>query len=130
MIRLALQSPRRLRMVQVLQSRLLHHPTKTRLRKRIHSSPFWVVSLDFHHLLLPLQMLSGGITPSESMPEIVQHLMQAAPTTHFVSLSKAILFRGAGIEVVWQSLMALLLIGIVLYILALGRFRKTINTME
>ncbi|MBB5040567.1 ABC transporter permease [Prosthecobacter dejongeii] len=80
--------------------------------------------------LIPLEMLSGGITPSESMPEIVQHLMQAAPTTHFVSLSKAILFRGAGIEVVWQSLMALLLIGIVLYILALGRFRKTINTME
>ena len=47
-------------------------------------------------VLLPLQMLSGGMTPRESMPEWVQQVMLAAPTTHFVMLSQGILFRGGG----------------------------------
>lgn len=32
---------------------------------------------------LPLQRLSGGSAPRETMPQIVQTLMLAAPTTHF-----------------------------------------------
>lgn len=36
-------------------------------------------------VLLPLQMLSGGSTPRESMPQAVQDIMLTMPTTHFVS---------------------------------------------
>lgn len=79
--------------------------------------------------LLPLQMLSGGLTPRESMPEFVQNIMLLAPTTHFVELGQAILFRGAGIDVVWNSFLALLLIGTVLFIVSLTRFRNTISRM-
>jgi ABC-2 type transport system permease protein len=79
--------------------------------------------------LLPLQMLSGGMTPRESMPQLVQTLMLAAPTTHFVELGQAILYRGAGLEVVWKPFLALLLIGGVLFALSLRRFRKTIGQM-
>lgn len=80
-------------------------------------------------ILLPLQMLSGGITPRESMPELVQNLMLAAPTTHFVSLAQAILYRGAGFSIVWPEFLALIGIGGVFFVLALGRFRKTIGSM-
>jgi len=80
-------------------------------------------------VLLPLQMLSGGTTPRESMPEIVQAIMQAAPTTHFVILAQAILYRGAGLAVVWPQFLALGLIGAVLFGYALTRFRKAIGTM-
>ena len=38
--------------------------------------------------ILPLQMLSGGATPYESMPVLVQKVMLAAPTTHFVKLAQ------------------------------------------
>ena len=79
--------------------------------------------------ILPLQMLSGGSTPRESMPEIVQNIMLIAPTTHFVELSQAILYRGAGLETVWQPFLALALIGTVLFFLSLARFRKTIGQM-
>jgi len=79
--------------------------------------------------LMPLQMLSGAMTPRESMPEFVQTLMLAAPTTHFVALGQAILYRGAGIEVVWKSFAALTIIGTVLYLLSLARFRRTISQM-
>jgi ABC-2 type transport system permease protein len=80
-------------------------------------------------VLLPLQMLSGGSTPRESMPELVQDVMVAAPTTHFVMLAQAILFRGAGFDVVWPQFVALALIGAALFGYALARFRATIGTM-
>ena len=79
--------------------------------------------------MMPLEMLSGGVTPRESMPLWVQYVMSLAPTTHFTELSQAILYRGAGLSVVWSSLVWLLAIGAVLFALALARFRKTISQM-
>ena len=78
-------------------------------------------------VIVPLQMLSGGTTPRESMPEFVQNIMLAAPTTHFVSLAQAILFRSAGLGVVWPQFLALMVIGGVLFFISLYRFRSTIN---
>ena len=80
-------------------------------------------------VLLPLQMLSGGASPRESMPELVQNIMLAAPTTYFVSAGQAILYRGAGLAVVWPQMLAIVTIGAVLFALSLARFRKTISQM-
>jgi ABC-2 type transport system permease protein len=80
-------------------------------------------------VLLPLQMLSGGMTPRESMPHFVQNVMLLAPTTHFVSASQAILYRGAGLDIVWPQFLAIALIGAAFFFIALGRFRKTIGSM-
>lgn len=79
--------------------------------------------------MMPLQMLSGGMTPRESMPLWVQTAMSLAPTTHFTELSQAILYRGAGLDVVWTSFLALLLIGSALFALSLRRFRRAIGQM-
>ena len=79
--------------------------------------------------LMPLQLLSGGVTPRESMPDVVRYLMSAAPTTHFTEISQAILFRGAGLDVVWPSFLAMAVIGAVLFSLSLARFRRTIGQM-
>ncbi|MGB4673638.1 MAG: ABC transporter permease [Azovibrio sp.] len=81
-------------------------------------------------VLLPLQMLSGGSTPRESMPELVQFVMLAAPNTHFVLLSHGILYRGAGLEVVWPQLISLTVIGSILFTFSLARFRKTLAAAE
>lgn len=80
-------------------------------------------------VLLPLQMLSGGTTPRESMPQIVQDVMLIAPTTHFVELGQAILFRGAGFDVVWSQFLAIAGIGALFFTIAVSRFRKTIASM-
>jgi ABC-2 type transport system permease protein len=80
-------------------------------------------------VLLPLQLLSGNASPRESMPELVQHVMLLAPTTHFVALGQAILFRGAGLGVVWPQFLALAAIGAVFFAVSLNRFRKTISQM-
>lgn len=80
-------------------------------------------------VLLPLEMLSGGITPRESMPKFVQDVMLAAPTTHFVELGQAILFRGAGLDVVWPQFLALATIGCAFFLVALARFRRVMIAM-
>ena len=74
---------------------------------------------------LPMQMLSGSNTPQESMPIWVQRMMLAAPTTHFVDFSQSILFRGAGLNVVWEPFLWLIGIGGVLFIYSLACFRKS-----
>ena len=75
---------------------------------------------------LPMQMLSGGSTPYESMPKWVQNMMEIAPTTHFVSFSQSILFRGAGLDVVWKPFLFLLVIGSVLFLISLAKFRRSV----
>jgi ABC-2 type transport system permease protein len=80
-------------------------------------------------VLLPLEMLSGGTTPRESMPVFVQVVMLAAPTTHFVMLAQGILYRGASFSVVWPHFIALAGIGALLFSVALARFRATIGQM-
>jgi ABC-2 type transport system permease protein len=78
-------------------------------------------------VLVPLQLLSGGSTPRESMPALVQQIMLAAPTTHFVSAGQAILFRGAGLGVVWPQFLVIAAFGGLMFAAALLRFRKTIT---
>jgi ABC-2 type transport system permease protein len=76
--------------------------------------------------IVPLQLLSGGVTPLESMPVIVQNIMQATPTPYFVRLAQAILYRGAGFNMVWPDLLAIVGIGAVFFTLALARFRRSV----
>jgi ABC-2 type transport system permease protein len=80
-------------------------------------------------VLMPLEMLSGGSTPRESMPLFVQYLMLLAPTTHFISASQAVLFRAAGFEVVWPAFLALGLIGTVFFTVSLARFRRMLSQL-
>jgi len=63
------------------------------------------------------------------MPGFVQFVMLAAPNTHFVMLAQAILYRGAGLSVVWPQFISLALIGATLFSLSLARFRKALGMM-
>ena len=73
---------------------------------------------------MPLNMLSGSNTPLESMPPFLRTIMQASPSTHFVAFAQAILYRGAGFDVVWPRFLIVALIGGAFLGLALWRFRS------
>ena len=77
--------------------------------------------------ILPLEMLSGGSTPFESMPIAVQHLMSLTPTPHFVRFSQGILYRGAGLDVLWSSCVAMACIGSALFFISLRLFRRSVT---
>ena len=74
----------------------------------------------------PMNILSGSNTPLESMPRVLQVVMQMSPSTHFVSFAQAILYRGAGLEVVWPQFLAVALMGSLFFGLALLRFRRSV----
>jgi ABC-2 type transport system permease protein len=74
-------------------------------------------------VFLILNMLSGATSPIESMPQALQVLIQASPTVHFVKLAQAVLYRAAGLEVVWPQLLTLAGLGSLFLAAALARFR-------
>ena len=73
------------------------------------------LGLLFLLVAVPLNLLSGSNTPLESMPAFLRTIMQASPSTHYVSIAQAILYRGAGFETVWpQFLEVAVIVGIFL----------------
>jgi ABC-2 type transport system permease protein len=75
-------------------------------------------------IAMPMNILSGSNTPLESMPQWLATIMQASPSTHFVSFAQAILYRGAGFDVVWPQFLAVAGIGGLFFAAALFRFRR------
>ncbi|WP_393988189.1 ABC transporter permease [Xanthobacter sediminis] len=84
----------------------------------------------FFLVVLPMNMLSGGFTPLESMPQWLQAAMQASPSTQFVAFAQAILYRGAGMETVWPRFLATFAIGMLFFSVALVRFRRFLAAQQ
>lgn len=79
-------------------------------------------------VLVIMNLLSGSVTPIESMPVWLQNVMQASPSTHFVAFAQAILYRGAGLETVWGSLAVMLGLSALFFLVSLKRFRLTMSS--
>lgn len=76
---------------------------------------------------VPMNMLSGGATPVEAQPQWLSTIMKASPSTHFVSVAQAILYRGAGFDVVWPHFIAIAGIGALFLTLTIWRFRAAVT---
>ena len=77
---------------------------------------------------VPMNILSGNATPLESMPPWLATIMQASPSTHFVSFAQSILYRGAGFEVVWPQFILVAGIAGLFLALSLIRFRSALSS--
>jgi len=81
-------------------------------------------------VFLVMMMLSGIYTPMDSMPTVLRYIMYFSPSTHFVSFAQAVLFRDAGIDVVWWDFAKIFFIGAMFFTAALYRFRKSITAAQ
>jgi len=81
-------------------------------------------------ILIMMNLLSGSSTPLESMPTWLQNVMLLAPSTHFVSFSQGVLYRGADLAVLWPALAAMSGIGALFFTVALLRFRRAVAAMS
>ena len=72
-------------------------------------------------------MLSGGMGPIESQPELVQQLTQVLPSRHFLAFAKAVVFRGAGVAKVWPELLLMAGLGSVFFAASLALFRRSMS---
>ena len=69
-------------------------------------------------------ILSGQILPVENMPRAVQLAAQLVPNTHFTVIVRGIMLRGSTLADLWPQVVALGVVGVVLYALAATRLRK------
>ena len=81
-------------------------------------------------VFLVMILLSGGQTPLESMPVVLQKVMQFVPSTHFVAFSQAVLFRNASLEMVWPAMAKMFAIGAAYVLISLMGFRKMLAAVQ
>lgn len=81
-------------------------------------------------VFLTLNMLSGGPSPLESMPGPLQIAVQVSPAMHFAKFTQSVLCRGAGIDVVWPHVAAIIVLGAIFLALALARFRAMLARVQ
>lgn len=77
--------------------------------------------------IMPMMMLSGGMTPIESQPAWLQPITQLLPSRHYMAFSQAIVFRGAGFEAVRDEFLAMAGLGVAFFGLSLILFRRSIT---
>ena len=75
-------------------------------------------------IVMPIVNLSGTWTPFESMPAWLRAVMTLSPLHHFVDIVYSILLRGAGMDVLWDSVLAMTGLGAALFAIGLVRFRR------
>ena len=59
-------------------------------------------------------MFTGYAAPVEGMPEIIQFVAKFIPAHHWLEIMRAIMIKGAGLEVIWLNVLALFILGLVI----------------
>lgn len=75
-------------------------------------------------VLMPMIFLSGAWTPPEAMPPGLREAMLLSPLYYFIEMGYGILLKGAGVDVLWDSLLGLTVLGIAIFHIGIWRFRR------
>lgn len=75
-------------------------------------------------VLMIYLLMSGLFTPVDSMPKWVQYVSELNPVRHFVTISRAILVKGAGLSEIARPLGILAVYGTVVLALAIRQYNK------
>lgn len=74
-------------------------------------------------VLMPVLLLSGAWTPPEAMPSGLRYAMYISPLYYFIEMGYGILLKGAGLDILWDSVFGLMLLGSIIFSLGIWRFR-------
>jgi len=77
--------------------------------------------------VLPNILLSGFMFPRQAMPKLFQWVGLLLPLTHFLKVLRGILLKGVGLEALWREVAVLAGFAIVMIVLSVQRFRKTLD---
>ena len=75
---------------------------------------------------LPAVLLSGFMFPIANMPEVVQAFTYFNPLRYFLIIIRGLFLKGVGIAILWPQILALLVLGSFVLMLAVKRFRKNL----
>jgi ABC-2 type transport system permease protein len=77
--------------------------------------------------LLPSILISGFLFPRESLPVVLQWVGLALPLTYFVIVVRGIMIKGVGIAFLWPQIIPLVVLGLLVFGIAIRRFQKKID---
>jgi ABC-2 type transport system permease protein len=72
----------------------------------------------------PMLLLSGITSPYESMPKWVQTVMTFSPLRYYIDITYGVMLKGAGLDLLWKPVGAMLLLGGALFGFGMWRFRR------
>jgi len=73
--------------------------------------------------LMPAIMLSGLVFPIANMPRFFQYLTMINPLAYLIIVARGVFLMGAGMDLLWQEMAAMALLGVALLALAVARFK-------
>ncbi len=72
-------------------------------------------------------MFTGYAAPVESMPRAIQLLANLVPAHHWLNILRGVMLKGAGLDVLWPSLLALAVLGVLIGGFSLAFVRRALN---
>ena len=97
------------------------------LHRDFHASRAQQAQLMSFFVNPPLSTLSGALTPVEAMPHWMQPLTLLNPLRHFGVITRAVLLKGSGIDILWPNFLALLAFTLITVTLSVRRFRRQLG---
>lgn len=77
--------------------------------------------------MLPFIYLSGFTFPIENMPEVIQFATHFIPLKYFLIIIRSLFLKGVGFAEIWDEMLIMFVIGVVILVLSLLRFRKRLE---
>ena len=72
-------------------------------------------------------MFTGYAAPVESMPPALQTIANFVPAHHWLAIVRGIMIKGAGMDILWPHVLALILLGLVIGSFSLLFVRRALN---
>ena len=72
-------------------------------------------------------MFTGYAAPVESMPQVLQWFANIIPAHHWLTILRGILLKGAGLDVLWPHVLALLILGIIIGTFSFRYVRRALD---
>jgi ABC-2 type transport system permease protein len=75
-------------------------------------------------VVAPMMLLSGLVAPLEALPAWTRNLMMLSPLRYFIEIANGILLKGSDLSILWDSVLAMVLLGGGLFAFGMWRFRR------
>ena len=75
-------------------------------------------------VVAPMMLLSGLVAPMEALPAWTRHLMMLSPLRYFIDIANGILLKGSDVSTLWEPVLAMVVLGGVLFGFGMWGFRR------
>jgi ABC-2 type transport system permease protein len=81
-------------------------------------------ALSAQFVMVPNMLLSGFMFPVASMPTAIQYFSLILPMRYFLEIVRGIMMKGLGFAAIWDQLLALAILGAIIFSVSWLRFRR------